>query len=486
MFKRFDRSSAIFKSLVALMCLTAMLSATLYAKEGTLAQTAIDFTQVAKKGTPAVVSVKIKAQAEKNDNSRRFSDDDLNEIFRDDFFKRFFGIPRNNDQQESTPVIGQASGFIVSPNGHILTNSHVVRDAGEITVRLNDGREFAGKLIGQDPNTDIAVLKIDANDLPYLTLGNSDDLQAGQWAIAIGNPLQLQASLTVGVISATGRNNLDLARIEDFIQTDAAINRGNSGGPLMDLDGEVIGMNTAIFTNMANGGYMGIGFAIPSNLLKHVMNELIANGSITRGFLGVILQPMDANLAKAFNLDKAKGALIAEITEDAPAEKAGLKQGDIVLMYNQQPVSNVAALRNAVALMKPGSTITLTILRDGEMKEIPINIGAFPSGTAMNKTVEETAKENKYGFTVQALTPEIAQTFGYRNEKGVIISAVKAGSPASWAGLKKGTLIIAVNQKKVSTVAEFDAGLEAIEKNKPLLLLIKQGDAVRFVSLQVN
>ena len=449
-----------------------------------------DFTGVAKKAIPAVVSIKVKGTTKQKSGITLpwgGSDDSFGDLFGDDFLQKFFGMPRGNSV-EQVPIQGQASGFLVSPDGIILTNSHVVKDANEITVILNDKREFTGKVLGQDPNTDIAVVKIDGNNLPYITLGNSADLQVGQWAIAIGNPMGLQASLTVGVISATGRNDLDLARIEDFIQTDAAINRGNSGGPLLNINGDVIGMNTAIVTNMATGGYMGIGFAIPSNLLKRVMDELIANGSLTRGFLGVSLQQLDANLAKAFNLEKTDGALIADVSKDSPAEKAGLKQGDIVLKYNGQSVTNIASLRNAIALMKPGTLLTMSVLRDGKAMDISIGVGAFPKDGEEEETeaTPEPDEVNKYGFGVGELTPELAKSLGYKEEKGVIITKVDKSTPSGWAGLKKGTLILAVNQQKVSNVSEYNKALEALEKGKLLLLLIKQGEQIRFVSLQVN
>ena len=475
-----------FQAVFLSFCAFTSSSMELASKEASVAQTAIDFTDVAKKAIPAVVSIKVKAK-QKNNSFNPWggnSDEDSDDTFNDDFFKRFFfGLPFKQNREEI--VLGQASGFIVSQDGIILTNSHVVKDVSEIVVALNDGREFSGKVLGQDPNTDIAVVKIDTKNLPFLALANSDELQIGQWAIAIGNPLGLQASLTVGVVSATGRNNLDLARVEDFIQTDAAINRGNSGGPLLNLEGNVIGMNTAIFTNASSGGgYMGIGFAIPSNMLKHIMDELIQTGTVTRGFLGVVLQQMDSNLAKAFNLDKTEGALVAEINLGSPAEKAGLKQGDIILKYNKQLISNIAALRNAIALMKPGSSINLTVLREGKTLEIPINIGTFPVDGEKAPVAE--MKGNKYGFTVQELTPEIAKNYNYKEEKGVVISKVDPSSTAAWAGLKPGTLILAVNQKKVNSVNDFNNALEAVEKDKPLLLLVKQGDAVRFISLQIN
>lgn len=446
-----------------------------------LKQISLDFSSVAKKAIPSVVSIKVKGSSKKASNSWGFFDDD-NSDSSEDFLYRFFGFRRKDNEPQETPIAGQASGFIVSPDGYILTNSHVVKDASEIIVALNDGTEYPAKLIGQDPNTDIAIVKIEAKNLPYLVLGNSDDLEVGQWVVAIGNPLGLQASLTAGIVSAKGRNNLDLARIEDFIQTDAAINRGNSGGPLLDLESEVIGMNTAIVTNMATGGYMGIGFAIPSNLLKHVMDELISTGTVSRGFLGVTLQQVDNGLAKAFGLEKSEGALVAEVSRGSPAEKAGLKQGDVIIKYNNQSVNSIASLRNAVSLMKPGAQINLTILRDGKTIQVPVDIGLYPK----EQTLVTLAKENKYGFDVANLTPEIAQSLGFHEDKGVVITKVDPNSSAAWAGIKKGSLIIAVNQKKVSNIDEFNQALESTEKNKPLLLLLKQGDAVRFVSLQTS
>ena len=356
------------------------------------------------------------------------------------------------------------------------------KDMTEITVVLNDGREFPAKVIGQDPNTDVALLKIDAKNLPFVKLGNSDNLEVGQWVVAIGNPLGLQASLTVGVVSAKGRNNLDLSRIEDYIQTDAAINRGNSGGPLLNLDSEVVGMNTAIVTNMATGGYMGIGFAIPSNLLKSVMDELKETGSFKRGYMGVVLQQVDNDLAQAFGLEKAEGALIAEVAKDSPADKAGLKQGDIVIKYNNIPVTNIGAFRNAVSLMRPGTVVTLTVLRNGKPLDIKVSLEQFPS----TEIAAATARDNKLGIEVENLTADVASKLGYSNDKGVVISKVVPGGPASWAGLKKGALILEVNKKKTTTVDEFNGALQQTEANKPVLLLIKQGDVTRYISFKVG
>lgn len=439
-------------------------------------QTAKDFTAVAKQAIPAVVSIQVKA----NSSSSAFGSDDssIEDPFGGDDFFRFFFSPRRGSTSRSQPVVGQASGYIISSDGYVLTNNHVVQDATDIQVILNDGREFTAKVIGQDKSTDVAVIKIDAKDLPYLQFGNSDNLDIGQWAIAIGNPFGLQATLTVGVVSATGRNNLDILNNENFIQTDAAINRGNSGGPLLNLDGQVIGMNTAI----VNAG-TGVGFSIPSNTIKHIMDQLIKSGKVTRGFIGVTLQNIDQDLAHAFGLQNVSGAVVSEVAKGSPAEKGGLKQGDIILNYNKQHVINVAALRNAIALMTPGTPITLSIVRNKQPMDIKLEVGTYPSD---GKQVETAVSphESQLGFDVQNLTPEVAKALGISDSEGVVISKVTSGSPASWAGIKKGALILEVNQKKVADVAQFNEAVKGIPKEKPLLLLIRQGSTMRFVSLK--
>ncbi len=443
-----------------------------------------DFRDVAKTAIPAVVSIKVKGKSKAVNSffGNSDDDDDNKNPLNDEFWQRFFGMPRPGNAEQQ-PISGQASGFIISSDGYIVTNSHVVNDMTDISVTLNNGKEFPAKVIGSDSNSDIALIKIDAKDLPFLKFGDSDDLEVGQWVVAIGNPMGLQASLTVGVVSAKGRNNLDLTRIEDYIQTDAAINRGNSGGPLLNLNSEVVGMNTAIVTTMATGGYMGIGFAIPSNLLKAVLADLEHDGSFKRGFLGVTLQPVDDNLAQAFGLDKAEGALIAEVAKDSPAEKGGIKQGDIIIKYNQQPVTNIGALRNAVSMMKPGSKIVLSILRNGKPIELTLDIGLFPS----SETVASAANtENKLGLQVVNLTPELSAQLGYTSDKGVLITGVNTSGPAAWAGIRKGSLILEVNKKKVTSVDEFNTALNQNEAGKPILLLIKQGDLTRFVSFKLG
>jgi serine protease Do len=436
----------------------------------------VDFRSVAKKAIPAVVSIKVKLnQAKKSlwDSDSSSEDEELEQLWR-----RFFGVGGSKRRQAETspqkqPFSGLASGFIVSADGYILTNSHVVESASEVAVTLEDGRDFTAKVIGFDTNIDIALLKIDADNLPHLSLGNSDALEVGEWVAAIGNPLGLQASLTVGVVSATGRNNLDITRVEDFIQTDASINRGNSGGPLLDLQGEVMGINTAIVTNMANGGYMGIGFAIPSNMAKHVMEELRATGRVTRGFVGFLLQPIDRNLAQSFNLPNTHGALVSEVTKGSPAEAAGIKSGDIVTKFNGKAILNIASLRNAISLMTPSSKGELTILRNGETLDLPVEIAEFP-GTGK----KGAAQYEKLGFEVENSSGS--------DEEGIIDSKVAPNSIASWAGLKAGAQIVEVNQKKIASVHAFQKELADTPEGRPILLLVKQGGLTRFISLRVE
>lgn len=435
-----------------------------------------DFTSVAQNAIPAVVSIQVKTK------SLQTQTENL-EFFNDDFFQRFFGTPLVPQTPEME--LGLASGFIVSADGHIITNSHVVKNATEIEVTLHDKKKYNAKVVGQDPSTDVAVLKIDAENLPYLNLSNSDQIKIGQWAIAIGTPLGLEASLTVGVISAKGRNNLDIARIEDFIQTDAAINRGNSGGPLLNINSEVIGMNTAIVSNNGTGGYMGIGFAIPSNIIKNDLDQILSNGSVSRGYIGVVLQQVDGDLAQALGIEKAEGALVADVSKDSPAEKAGIKQGEVILKYDGNPVSSIGALRNAIALMNPGTKVKLLILRkDKKTAEIAVEVGNFPQQT--EEKTKTLKKDNKLGIEVQELTSELGRSLGYGDQKGVVISKVNPGSPAAWAGLKKGTLIVSIDQQAVTSVDQFDKLIEANDPNKPLLLLVKQGEITRFISIRVK
>lgn len=465
-----------------LLCFALLCIATpIFADDDVAAeQVSKDFTLAAKKAIPAVVSIKTSFKPDDRGDPRR----ELFDFFQDDFLQRFFGGPREGfslPEQEMPARVGQGSGFLISSDGYIVTNNHVVDDADEISVKLNDGREFDAEIVGKDPQTDLAVIKIDGKNLPFLILGDSNDLEPGQWAIAIGNPLGLQASLTVGVVSATGRANLDLAPFEDFIQTDAAINRGNSGGPLLNIKGEVIGINTAIASN--TGGCMGIGFAIPSNMVKSIKDQLLDKGAVTRGFIGVSLQPIDSDLAQAFKLDQVEGALVADVSADSPAKAAGLQRGDVILEYNKKRIPSIGQFRNAIALIPPGTDLTLLIKRDDALLEIPVKIGSHPENGGTPKVKEEEIG-NSLGITVEALTPEMADSLGISGEKGVVISKVDPKGQAALVGIKKGALVLSVNKKKVSTPDEFNRALKQEEGQRGVLLFIKQNGQMRYLFLK--
>lgn len=440
-------------------------------------QTSKAFTAVAKKSIPAVVFIKVQSNApDQDENSYPYGYQ--NPYDYDDFFNRFFGMPYRGPQKPA-PQLSQGSGFIVSADGYIMTNAHVVKGADKITAVLNDGREIDATVIGSDPQTDIAIIKIEGKDFPFIKLGDSEEIDIGEWVVAIGSPFQLEASVTVGVVSAKGRQNLRITDFEDFIQTDAAINPGNSGGPLLNLKSEVIGINTAIVSR--TGGYMGIGFAIPSNMAKNIMNQIIDTGSVTRGFIGVSLQPVDKDIADAFNLPKPEGALISEVIEDSPADKAGLKQGDIILEFNKTSIKSLQSFKMEISLMKPGTTIQLKINRKSQILSIPVTLG-----TASDTAASSGNLIQKLGMQIDNLTPDLAKQLGLTpKDEGVVITKIKPGSVAAMAGLRPGFLIQAANHKKVTNVSEFNDAIGQTE-NKRILLLVRQGNMTRFYSIKVE
>jgi serine protease Do len=358
----------------------------------------------------------------------------------------------------------------------------VVGDADKVSVKLLDGREFTAKTIGADPHSDVAVIKIDADDLPTLELGDSDAIDVGEWVVAIGNPFGLSHTLTVGVVSAKGRSSIGIADYENFIQTDAAINPGNSGGPLVDLDGKVVGMNTAIFSQ--SGGYMGIGFAIPINMAKSIKDQLIQTGSVVRGYLGIIIQELTPELAQSFGMKDQKGILVAQVSEDSPAEKAGLKQGDVIIEFNGKAVDQVGPFRNAVALEKPGAKENITILRNGSRKVLAVTIGMLPDKEVAVAGSPHNLK--KIGITVQDLTPMLARQFGLEDKKGVIITDVAPDSVAALANIKPGGIIQEVNRKAVHNTEEFKKALVQTPEDSAVLLLIKEGAYARYVALKTD
>jgi len=452
-----------------------------------LRETGKAFASVAKKVSPAVVFIQVEKSVQNQPPMPFFSPFGDQGPFGDEFLKHFFGAPFQQgppkhfrSQPQQRHEVSQGSGFIISDDGYIMTNNHVVGDAEKVTVKLKDGREFTAKTIGTDPHSDVAVIKIDANNLPMLALGDSDSLEVGEWVIAIGNPFGLSHTLTAGVVSAKGRSSVGIADYENFIQTDAAINPGNSGGPLVELDGRVVGMNTAIFSR--SGGYMGIGFAIPINMAKAIKNQLIEKGSVTRGYLGIVIQELTPVLAESFGFDNQKGVLVAEVSQGAPAEEAGIEQGDLIIQFDGQPVEKVGTFRNQVALKTPGSSHTITVLRHGDRKRLTVTIGKLADRES--SPAASSGNTNGLGFSVQTLTPDLARQLGIPGEKGVVVTQVAPGSPAAQVGIKAGTVIKQVNRERVETAEKFERSVAKSPQNDSVLLLIKDGQYSRYVTLK--
>lgn len=428
----------------------------------TLRQTGKAFAEVAKNATPAVVSIRVEQTIEQSMPQQQ-----------QDIFEFFFGPQFRQQQQPRTKKrkqMGQGSGFIISKDGYILTNNHVVNDADSIIVTLKDGRELDAELVGTDPETEIALIKVDGEDnLPTVELGDSEELQVGEWAIAVGNPFGLQETVTAGIISATGRSQVGITDYENFIQTDAAINPGNSGGPLLNIDGEVIGINTAIYSQ--SGGYMGIGFAIPINMAIDIKEALISDGKVQRSLIGVYLQRITPELAKGFGLeDDAKGILISQVTEDSAAEDAGVVAGDIVLELNGEPVGKLPAFRSKVAAFRPGTEITLTLLRDGKRIEKKLVTRAKDEDLA---AAGFSALE-KAGFDVEELTEQtILQMRLPVNLTGMLVKNVDPDGPAWSSGLRDGMIIRSVNRMSTANAEEFRQALQAAQGADHLLLLVQ-------------
>lgn len=444
------------------------------------------FTSIAKSATPAVVSIEVRStRSERGRHNRSFRGEDPFDFFNDEFFRDFFGVPRRDSHgqqqqpQQRNPRVGRGSGIIVSHDGYILTNNHVIDGADQIFVISNDGTELEAKVIGSDPGTDVAVVKVEATGLPFLEFSDSDVLEVGEWVVAIGNPLGFQASVTAGIVSAKGRNNLHITDFGDLIQTDAAINPGNSGGPLIDLEGNVVGVNTAIVST--SGGYMGIGFAIPSNMAKHVMTQIIKTGAVTRGFLGIAPQDLDRELATSFKLDRAEGVLIADVVAGSPAEESGLQRGDIILSVNGLEVKSSVEISKTIGLMAPGAKVDLVVYRKGKTVDISVVIGTHP------KNRQSGAYDEMLGLEVEPLSPELAEQFSHYNEKkGVVITSVEPYSPAGAAGLRPGDLILAVDRKEVASVGDYYEAVKEAIQDKRVLLLVKQGKVMRFIPLRLD
>jgi len=484
-----SHSCLISASLILLLFITPALA---FAEDDTgidtLRQMGKAFAEIAEKASPAVVGIKAsKTVTMDYPTMREGPFGEPFDPFEDDLFDYFFRrrSPRQRSPQPKSYQLAQGSGFIVSPDGYILTANHLVGEAEEIMVRLADDREFDAKIIGTDPDSDVAVVKIDAKDLPSLEFADSDALEVGEWVLAIGNPFGLSHTITAGIVSAKGRSGFRLAAYENYIQTDAAINPGNSGGPLINVDGKVVGINTAIVTgHLAYRGNVGIGFAIPINMAKSIYDQLVESGTVVRGFLGVGIQDLTHEFAAAFDLKEGtKGVLVPEVTEDSAADKAGLKHNDVIVEFNGQPVETAKVLQNRVAMLRPGTKVKVVVLRDGKRETLTVELGKRPSMGEIVGARPETLDE--LGFSVRDLTDDLAERYGYEGLTGVVVTKVEPGSQAARTGITRGMLIKEVDRRQVRNTKEFNEAIEKARKKGSVLLLIKQERYTLYFLLQL-
>lgn len=429
-----------------------------------LKQSSRGFNHVAQKALGAVVSVHVKGHREAKQQMM------LPPGFQDDFFRRFFHNPQ---QQAPQTFSGLGSGVIVSKDGYIVTNEHVIRDAETIEVITDDDQKMSAELVGADPDTDLAILKVESKKtLPFLKLGNSDQLMIGEWVIAIGTPRNplLKSTLTVGVVSAKGRSDLDLTNIEEYIQTDAAINMGNSGGPLLNIDGEIVGINNSLIST--DGTYIGIGFAIPSNIVKHVSEQLIKEGKVKRGFVGIYYKPVTEAIAEAYQLPNQQGVVVTDVLKDSPADKAGLRYGDVVVAVNGKEITNPKVFYKEVAFTSPGNTLKLEVNREGKTLHLSLAV-------TLKETEAKEVKSSKASFGITLSEDENSAS------KGFIISSIEPLSPAHKAGIKPQSRLVGIGRLKPKSIEEAYEALHSAWENKKVLLLIEHDEQVVFVKIEV-
>ncbi len=435
------------------------------------------FAPIVKKVLPEVVNISTSKLVKTSDSA---SGEMPQMLPMDPFFRQFFGghgqfmLPQAPREQREKSL---GSGVIISPDGYILTNNHVVAGATEIRVTTSNKQEYQARIVGTDPKTDLAVLKIDATNLPAITIADSSNVQVGDYALAIGDPFGVGETVTMGIVSATGRTNLGIEDYEDFIQTDAPINPGNSGGALVNDRGELIGVNTAILPD-GSGGNQGIGFAIPSNLAVNVTDQIVKYGKVTRAYLGVSIQNLTPELAKAFGAPQLRGALVGDVTPGSPAQRAGLQKGDVIIGLNGKAITDSNELRMSVAMMAPGSTANLKLWRSGSEQSTEVKLGTFPSDTQQASLEPSNPRGALQGVTVENLDAEAIQELGLpANTSGVVVTGIDPSSPAADSGLQQGDVIQQVNHHNVSNVSEFDRAIRKVGNN-PLLLVDRQGSTL--------
>jgi serine protease Do len=436
-----------------------------------------NFSDLAEDASPAVVNItSTRTVSQRNSYGRGFGDPRY-----DEFFERFFGqqprpsVPREN----SRPVVSTGSGFIISSDGYLLTNNHVVEDADEVKVSLGDRREYKAEIIGTDPRSDVAVLKIDAEDLPTLKIGRSEKLRAGEWVVAIGSPFQLRFSVTSGIVSAKGRsipNGSDSTYVP-FIQTDVAINPGNSGGPLFNLDGEVIGINSQIYTR--SGGYMGVSFAIPIDYAIDVADQLIENGYVARGWLGVSIQEVTSELAEALGMEIPKGALVSQIIENSPAEKSGLKEEDVILFFDGEEIFYSSDLPLTVGSIRPESKVNAMILRDGKKKTVQVTVGELPKDPAL---AFENTQQNFLGLVVENQANDNQRS----SVEGVLVTSVDPDGIAYESGIRRGDIIYSLARTRIENVNEFKEVLSELDNQRRTTIGISRNGNKRILSLNLS
>ena len=437
----------------------------------------VSFAPIVKRTMPAVVNIS---------SSKVVRSQQTPGMFDDPFFRQFFGGRMPQERQRPQRETSLGSGVVVSPDGYIITNNHVIDGATDVKVSFYDKSEFPAKVIGADKAADIAVLKVNRTGLTSLTFADSSKAQVGDVVLAMGEPFGLRGTVTMGIISATGRGGLGIERFEDFIQTDAAINQGNSGGALIDTHGDVVGINTAILSG-ETGGNQGIGFAIPANLVRTEMDQIMKHGKVTRGFMGILPQELTPELAKQFNVPNDHGVAIAQVEPNSPAEKAGLKVGDVITGINGNPISDVNEFRLQVAGFAPGTTIHLKIARNGRAEDVPVTLGelnleAEANGNGRGNLPEGGEKGALQGVTVQGLNSELRRQLQLpEGTNGVVITDLSDDSPAAQAGLQTGDVIVQVNHRAVNSVAEFNQAVRAGASKDSTLLLVRSGQGTRFI-----
>jgi serine protease Do len=468
----FQQSKKTYIGLAIIFFLVFWLSQNAVAKKGI----PDSFAELAEKQAHVAVNISTTKTIKGMSRFSPFQGREFRDFFGDEFFRHFFGQrPEEEMKQRSL-----GSGVVVSNDGYILTNNHVVADADEILVTLSDKKQYEAKVIGKDTKTDLALIKIKVEDnIPAATLGDSDKLSIGDWVMAIGNPFGLGSTVTAGIVSAKGRV-IGAGPYDDFIQTDATINPGNSGGPLFNLEGEVIGINTAIVSQ--SGGNVGIGFAIPINIAKSIMPQLKERGKVIRGWLGVIIQSITPEFKEKFDLETMEGALIGEVTKGSPADKAGLKRGDIIVRFDGKKVEEMKTLPAMVAETPVGKTVKVIVIRNKKEKELMVTLGELKEEERMAATIPEV--EEGFGFSVQELTPELAESLSLNGEKGVVVSSVKKDSPASDAGLQRGDLIQEIEHKPIETIDDYKETMQEVSSKKQILIVVKHRGHSRYVVLK--